>query len=95
MAGKRKTTSKKPVALLPAQVSPSLARVPAGYGQWLSGVKARIHAARQRAALSVNHELLAVYWQLGRDIIERQAGGVWGTASLTECRTTSGRPSLR
>ena len=47
-------------------------------------MKARIHAAQQRAALTVNRELLALYWQLGRDILERQAAGAWGDGILDQ-----------
>ncbi|CBJ40969.1 conserved hypothethical protein (plasmid) [Ralstonia solanacearum CMR15] len=32
----------------------------------------------QRAALSVNRELVTLYWQLGRDIVERQQQQGWG-----------------
>ena len=37
----------------------------------------RIHAVQQRAALAVNIELLRLYWQIGRDILERQAEQFW------------------
>lgn len=57
-------------------------RVPAGYGQWLADLKARIHAAQQRAALAVNRERLALYWQIGWDILERQTKGAWGDGIL-------------
>jgi predicted nuclease of restriction endonuclease-like (RecB) superfamily len=55
-----------------------LVTAPAGYAEWLAEVKARVHAAQQRAALAVNRELLQFYWQLGRDILERQALEGWG-----------------
>lgn len=32
----------------------------------------RIRAARTHAALAVNRELIMLYWQIGRDILERQ-----------------------
>lgn len=51
---------------------------PAGYADWLAGLKTRIHAAQQRAALTVNRELVSLYWQIGRDILERQAQQGWG-----------------
>ena len=51
---------------------------PEGYGEWLTEVKARIFAARQRAALAVNAELLRVYWQIGHDILDRQYAQGWG-----------------
>lgn len=50
-------------------------------------MKARIHAAQQRAALAVNRELLALYWQLGRDILERQTAGSWGDGILDQVST--------
>lgn len=52
---------------------------PAGYADWLASLKTRIHHARQRAALAVNQELIGLYWQIGRDILQRQAEQGWGT----------------
>lgn len=57
---------------------------PPGYGEWLTDLKARIHAAQQRAALAVNHQLLVLYWQLGRDILERQAQHGWGAGVVEQ-----------
>lgn len=57
---------------------PSLLPTPEGYGDWLVALKARIHAARQRAALAANRELVSLYWEIGRDILERQARLGWG-----------------
>ena len=56
----------------------SLMEPPEGYGKWLEELKARIHAARQRATLAVNRELILLYWQIGRDILARQAEQGWG-----------------
>ena len=58
---------------------PALTDPPEGYDDWLADLKGRIHAAQQRAALAVNIELLQLYWQIGRDILERQAEQGWGT----------------
>jgi predicted nuclease of restriction endonuclease-like (RecB) superfamily len=52
--------------------------VPSGYTDWLTDLKTRIHQAQQRATLSVNRELIALYWQLGKDILARQAEQGWG-----------------
>jgi len=41
-------------------------------------LKDRIHKARQRATLAVNQELILLYWQIGRDILARQAEQCWG-----------------
>jgi predicted nuclease of restriction endonuclease-like (RecB) superfamily len=55
-----------------------LVQPPAGYADWLSDLKLRIHVAQQRASLAVNHELLMLYWQIGGDILARQAEQGWG-----------------
>jgi len=49
-----------------------------GYADWLADLKGRIHTAQQRATLSVNRELVLLYWQIGRDILARQAQQGWG-----------------
>ena len=41
-------------------------------------MKGRIHTAQQRATLAVNRELALLYWQIGRDILARQAAQGWG-----------------
>ena len=56
----------------------SLTHPPIGYADWLAELKTRIHNAQQRAALAVNRELVLLYWQIGRDILERQSREGWG-----------------
>lgn len=51
---------------------------PEGYTDWLADLKGRIHSAQQRATLAVNRELVLLYWQIGRDILARQAAQGWG-----------------
>lgn len=48
------------------------------YVAWLADLKSRVERARQRAALSVNRELMSLYWQIGREILERQQRQGWG-----------------
>lgn len=52
--------------------------VPEGYESWVVELKQRIQTAQQRAALSVNRELVLLYWQIGRDILDRQQAQGWG-----------------
>lgn len=59
-------------------VPPRLTVTPEGYDAWLVDLKVRIHSAQQRAALAVNRELVLLYWQIGRDILARQAEHGWG-----------------
>ena len=56
----------------------SLSKTPEGYSDWLAELKTRIHSAQQRATLAVNRELITLYWQIGNDILERQAAQGWG-----------------
>lgn len=49
-----------------------------GYSHFLHDLKTRIRAARTRAALAVNSELILLYWQIGRDIQVRQEQQGWG-----------------
>ncbi|WP_397474814.1 YhcG family protein [Pusillimonas sp.] len=56
----------------------SLASAPQDYADWLAELKGRIHTAQQRAALAINRELVGLYWQIGRDILARQAMQGWG-----------------
>ena len=48
------------------------------YGRFLDELKARIRAAQVRAALSVNRELVLLYWEIGRAIAARQEEHGWG-----------------
>ncbi len=49
-----------------------------GYEAFLGELKERIRTAQLRAALAVNHELVRLYWQTGRDILARQEEHGWG-----------------
>lgn len=59
---------------IPASLTPP----PEDYFSRLAELKERIHKAQQRATLAVNHELILLYWQIGRDILARQAEQGWG-----------------
>lgn len=56
----------------------SLIPMPESYGNWLIDLKSRIQTAQQRAARAVNRELVVLYWQIGQDILQRQAEQGWG-----------------
>ena len=75
MSKPKARTGPTPVAEFPPGLSP----LPEGYADWLAELKGCIHAAQQRAALAVNRELVLLYWQIGRDILARQAAQGWGT----------------
>src|SRR5687768_12452302 len=54
------------------------ATLPVGYARLLDDLKRRIGAARVKAALAVNRELIGLYWHMGYQISERQATEGWG-----------------
>ena len=45
-----------------------------GYPALLKEIKERIRSAQYEALKSVNKELISLYWDIGRVIIERQKG---------------------
>ena len=50
----------------------------ADYKIWLNELKAKIQRSQIKAALSVNAELIALYWELGRQIGEKSKAAKWG-----------------
>jgi predicted nuclease of restriction endonuclease-like (RecB) superfamily len=58
------------------EVSP--AGLPSRYGAVLADLKERVRAAQVRAVLSVNRELIQLYWQIGGEILRCQREEGWG-----------------
>lgn len=52
------------------------------YKDWLQFLKGRIQQSQIKAAIQVNSELLSLYWQMGKDIVEKQAQAKWGDGFL-------------
>ncbi|MBZ5523518.1 MAG: PDDEXK nuclease domain-containing protein [Acidobacteriia bacterium] len=52
--------------------------LPDRYHTFLQELKERIRSAQVRAALSVNRELVLLYWGIGKDILTRQQSEGWG-----------------
>ena len=52
--------------------------IPEDYYDFLGELKGRILQAQVRAVISVNRELVLLYWQIGRDILNRQQQRGWG-----------------
>ena len=59
---------------------PATRDMPSDYATVLAELKQRIGAAQSRAALAVTRELIALYWHVGRTILERQATAGWGNS---------------
>src|SRR5579872_4484033 len=52
------------------------------YIELLGELKEKIRSAQLRAALAVNHEVISLYWYIGRQIIEKQEKTKWGSKFL-------------
>jgi predicted nuclease of restriction endonuclease-like (RecB) superfamily len=68
---KRKTTAAGLPKIGRQDGKPSAA-LPTGYADLLTDLKTRVRAAQLRAAVSVNRELILLYWDIGKIIVESQ-----------------------
>ena len=75
---KRKTGSATRIAVMAKATS----LAGANYAEWIRSLKDRVRAARQRAALAVNSELIRLYWDIGCAIIQKQEECNWGSKVL-------------
>ena len=57
----------------------NISSLPSDYPEILEEIKARVRSARIKASLSVNCELVTLYWEIGRLILRRQEAEGWGT----------------
>jgi predicted nuclease of restriction endonuclease-like (RecB) superfamily len=62
-------------------------RLPADYPRLLADIKAQVAAARARAAVSVNSELIRLHWEIGRAILEREDRQGWGAKVIDRLAT--------
>ncbi len=61
--------------------------MPESYGAFINDLKHRVREAQVRAALSVNRELVCLYWDIGRKVLERQRDEGWGTKVIDRLAT--------
>jgi len=54
------------------------------YVSWFKDIKRKVNSLQIKAALAVNVELLSFYWDLGREITEKQATKNWGEAIVEQ-----------
>ena len=85
------TTTTRPARRSPASRGPAAGAPPASYAALLHELKGRIRTAQVKAALAVNRELIGLYWDIGRAIVERQKAEGWGQAIIDRL---SSRPEL-
>ncbi|GEM_PF-1352778 len=54
------------------------------YKRWLKDLRQKVAQTQIKAAVSVNATLLQFYWELGEDIVQRQAQASWGDGFLAQ-----------
>ena len=52
------------------------------YRLWIANLKSRIQTAQIKAAVTVNTQLIGLYWDIGRQIAEKQQASGWGDAII-------------
>jgi predicted nuclease of restriction endonuclease-like (RecB) superfamily len=54
------------------------------YSDWLRNLKQQIKIGQIKAALSVNSQMIMLYWDLGRQIVEKQEKAKWGSGFIEQ-----------
>jgi predicted nuclease of restriction endonuclease-like (RecB) superfamily len=54
------------------------------YKNWLTELKSTIKQSQIKAALSVNTELIKLYWNMGQQIVEKQQNSSWGSGFIDQ-----------
>jgi len=54
------------------------------YKNWLVELKTKIKQSQIKAALSVNSELIMLYWDLSKQIVEKQLNTAWGSGFIDQ-----------
>lgn len=54
----------------------------ANYTKFITSLKTKIRSAQVNGAIAVNRELVKLYWEIGKDILEKQEREGWGSNVL-------------
>lgn len=54
------------------------------YRLWLESIKTKIRQSQIKAAISVNSELILLYWEIGKQIVEKQKSATWGSGFIEQ-----------
>ena len=84
MAKRAKSTSERgtdSARIIDRQAASTL---PEGYAKFVEDIKARIRVAQVKVALSVNRELISLYWDIGKSIVQRQEIEGWGKSVVEQ-----------
>jgi len=54
------------------------------YKLWLTELKKQIHISQIKAKISVNTEMILLYWDMGKQILEKQENSKWGSGFIDQ-----------
>jgi predicted nuclease of restriction endonuclease-like (RecB) superfamily len=52
------------------------------FSAWITELKTKIRTVRNRLAFSINAQILELYWEIGREIAEKQEKSNWGSGYI-------------
>lgn len=58
-----------------------------GYKELLKDIKERVKSSQLKAAVAVNKELVQLYWEIGRSVLEKQEAEGWGSKVIEKLAT--------
>jgi predicted nuclease of restriction endonuclease-like (RecB) superfamily len=59
-------------------VAPAVIELPPDYAEWLGDLKQKIRAERLRVVLASNAAMVLLYWEIGKNVLEKQTLQGWG-----------------
>ncbi|MBS9767227.1 MAG: hypothetical protein KGV44_06780 [Flavobacteriaceae bacterium] len=51
------------------------------FKEWISELKSKIRATQTKVALSLNSQLIELYWEIGKNLVARQENTNWESKS--------------
>ena len=54
------------------------------YSSWIVNLKSTIKKRQIKAAVAVNSNLILMYWELGKQIVDKQENAKWGTGFIDQ-----------
>jgi predicted nuclease of restriction endonuclease-like (RecB) superfamily len=54
------------------------------YSNWLKELKTTIQKRQLKAAVAVNNEIIMLYWELGKEIVQKQENAKWGSGFIDQ-----------
>jgi len=54
------------------------------YRDWIKSIKDKIHSTKNKVALTINQQLIELYWELGKDITSKISDSNWGSKVIDQ-----------